>query len=156
MAIDNDDGSSYYKIRSNVEVYGGHKSNFGGHNKLRYNALNLYSKVYQEGLCCRVNAQNVGNFTDAYYNNTCVQSKDGLAMYTFRYCDPSNPDNITNLGVLHSNTIYNPSGVGKVQCGGKSMTEAEFQSSGADKGSMVKKTPPLTEIVGLIKNLLDF
>ena len=25
MAIDNDDGSSYYKITSNFEVYGGHK-----------------------------------------------------------------------------------------------------------------------------------
>ena len=39
MAIDNDDGSSYYKITENFEVYGGHKSNFGGHNKLRSGAV---------------------------------------------------------------------------------------------------------------------
>ena len=32
-------GSSYYKITENFEVYGGHKSNFGGHNKLRSGAV---------------------------------------------------------------------------------------------------------------------
>ena len=51
MSIDNDDGSSYYYITDNFEVYGGHKSNFGGHNKLRSGAVIPFSKVYQEGLC---------------------------------------------------------------------------------------------------------
>lgn len=177
-------------------MYGGHKSNFGGHNKIRYNAINAYSKVYQEGLCCRVNAQNVGNFTDAYYNNTCVQSADNLPAYTFRYCDPSNPDNITNLGVLHDNTIYNPSGKMTLLCGGKTLTEEEFQQvradcvfiqvaacwrsaacvhaespviaapgsqpglvplqSGADRGTVVAKSPASSVIIGWAKTLLGF
>ena len=45
------------------------ESNFGGHNKLRSGAVIPFSKVYQEGLCCRVNAQNLGKYTDGYFNN---------------------------------------------------------------------------------------
>ena len=32
--LDNDDGSSYYRIHHNVCFYGGHKSDFDGHDKL--------------------------------------------------------------------------------------------------------------------------
>ena len=75
------DGSSYYKIQDNFEVYGGHKSNFGGHNKLRSGALIPFSKVYQEGLCCRVNSQSHdAQHTDGYFNNTCIQSAVNLTV----------------------------------------------------------------------------
>ena len=73
QAIDNDDGSSYYRIHKNFEVYGGHKSNFGGHNKVRSGAINAFSRVYQNGICVRVNAENLPGYTDDYYNNTCIQ-----------------------------------------------------------------------------------
>jgi len=155
MAIDNDDGSSYYKIHHNFEVYGGHKSNFGGHNKIRYGAINAFSKVYQDGLCCRVNAANIGNYTDGYYNNTCIQDRDGLPAYTFRYCDPKNPANVSNLGILHDNKIYNPSGSMKIECGKTSMTEAQFQAKGADKGTTVHKTPKYDVIIDWARKLLE-
>jgi len=166
MAIDNDDGSSYYYITENFEVYGGHKSNFGGHNKLRSGAVIPYSKVYQEGLCCRVNAQNEGDFTDAYFNNTCIQSAANLTAYGFAFCDPANPNNVTNLGVLHDNKVYNPDGKMTVVCGkpptekspnsvGKLLTEQEFQKSGADPGTIVGVTPEDDVIIGWAKAILE-
>ena len=62
-----------------------------------------YSKVYQEGICCRVNAQNEGDFTDGYTHNKCVQSASGLPAYSFGFCDPKKPNNVTNIGTLHDN-----------------------------------------------------
>lgn len=153
-----DDGSSYYHITHNFEVYGGHKSNFGGHNKIRSGAVIPYSRVYQEGLCCRVNAQNLGHFTDAYFNNTCVQSTAGLNAYSFAFCDPEKPNNITNLGVLHNNKVYNPDGKMTVMCGksgGKVLTEAEFQASGADPGTIVGVTPANDVIIQWAKDILE-
>ena len=55
------------------------ESNFGGHNKLRSGAVIPFSKVYQEGLCCRVNAQNLGKYTDGYFNNVCEHFRCLLA-----------------------------------------------------------------------------
>ena len=159
MAIDNDDGSSYYKILSNFEVYGGHKSNFGGHNKIRSGAINAYARVYQEGLCCSVNAANQPGFTDQYYNNTCIQSADGLPAYKFKECSLKNPDNVTALGVLHDNRIYNPSGAARLICGGNAndtLSEQQFQASGADKGTKVFKTPSVATIIGWAKEMLEF
>ena len=86
----NDDGSSWYKHHDNFLAYGGHKSNFGGHNKFSYNNINVHAKVYQDGACLRVNAQNLGNYTDGYWNCTCTQDKDDLVAYTFKYCDAKN------------------------------------------------------------------
>ena len=91
----------------------------------------------------------------SYYNNTCIQDKDGLVAYVFRFCDPNNPDNVTNLGLLHDNKIYNPSGKVTVECGRKVMTEAEFQASGADPGTTTHKTPDYSEIIGWAKKLLQ-
>ena len=45
MCLDNDDGSSYYHHSNNYLIYGGHKSNFGGHNKLSTNNYNIYPVV---------------------------------------------------------------------------------------------------------------
>ena len=194
MSIDNDDGSSYYYITDNFEVYGGHKSNFGGHNKLRSGAVIPFSKVYQEGLCCRVNAQNLGKYTDGYFNNvranicaacllavrglaansksarccqTCIQSAKNLTAYSFAYCDNANVNNITNLGILHDNKVYNPDGKMMVLCGNgkgigshgpitaKLLTEAEFQATGADPGTTVHVTPEYDEIIGWARGILE-
>ena len=68
-------------------------------------------QVYQEGLCCRVNSDcQDGSHIDAYFKNTCIQSAANLTAYGFKYCDPANPNNVTNLGLLHDNKVYNPDG----------------------------------------------
>ena len=49
-AIDNDDGSAYYKTHDNVFVYGsvGLKSDFGGHDNWHYRNLYAFtSKCFQ-------------------------------------------------------------------------------------------------------------
>jgi len=43
-------------------------------------------------------------------NNTCIQSAPNLTAYSFAFCDPAKPNNITNLGILHDNRVYNPDG----------------------------------------------
>ena len=45
MCFDNDDGSAYYHHHDNYLVYGGHKSNFYGHDKISNNNFNLYPRV---------------------------------------------------------------------------------------------------------------
>lgn len=37
------DGSSWYLNHHNLEVYGGHKSDFGGHSKFTYNSIHAYA-----------------------------------------------------------------------------------------------------------------
>ena len=44
--IDNDDGSSWYNLTDNFFIYGGHKSDFQGHNKRSYGNVNAYPGVY--------------------------------------------------------------------------------------------------------------
>jgi len=104
--------------------------------------------------------------TDGYVNNTCIQSASNLTAYAFRYCDPKNVNNITNIGTIHGNKIYNPDGKATVQCGtspsekdpkatGKLLTLAEFEASGADPGEMVAVTPADDVIIGWAKKLLQ-
>ena len=80
---------------------------------------------------------------------TCIQSAKNLTAYSFAYCDNANVNNITNLGILHDNKVYNPDGKMMVLCGNgkgigshgpitaKLLTEAEFQATGADPGTTV-------------------
>jgi len=147
--IDNDDGSSWYRHHDNYLVYGGHKSNFGGHNKFSYNNINVNAKVYQDGACLRVNAENIGNYTDGYYNCTCVQDKDGLAAYSLRYCNASDIGG-SALPIIHDNRIFNPSGKMTVTCGnghGTLITEEQLQAAGKDPGTTVGKTPSVDTII---------
>ena len=45
LCIDNDDGSAFYHLHDNYLVYGGHKSDFGGHDKVSMANFNLYPLV---------------------------------------------------------------------------------------------------------------
>ena len=44
--LDNDDGTSYYRIHANVCFYGGHKSDFDGHSKISSANLHIHPSVY--------------------------------------------------------------------------------------------------------------
>jgi hypothetical protein len=144
--IDNDDGSSWYRHHDNFLVYGGHKSNYGGHNKFSYNNINVNAKVYQDGSCLRVNAQNLGNYTDGYYNCTCTQDKDGLVAYSLRYCDAKNLSG-SALPIIHDNKIYNPSGKMTIACNKDKITEDQLQAAGRDIGTTVHKSPANEQII---------
>jgi hypothetical protein len=156
MCIDNDDGSSYYLNHDNFEVYGGHKSNWGGHNKFTYNSINAYSQVYADGPCCDIESQPplfVPGFVDGYYNNTCIQNP-GTPYLLNSGCNPSKPDERT-LAITYSNRIYNPTGKATVQCGNQVLTEAQWQALGFDSGTEAFPMPPDAQILSWARDLLS-
>lgn len=63
--IDTDDGSSYYKMHEQLSVFGGHKTDFGGHDKQSYNSIFVYAQVYAT-VCW------MGGIGEGFYNNTCI------------------------------------------------------------------------------------
>ena len=138
-AIDNDDGSNYYKTSGNFFAYSGNgmKNDFGGHDNWHFN--NIYAYV---GQGFRINTQFPGH-EDYFFNNTVVMTKDG---------DYGNP-NCKDPGktVVHGNHIYTPSG--KVtECG---MSLADWQAQGNDPGTMASTWPDDGVLVEMIQQLLN-
>jgi len=94
MCVDNDDGSAYYKIYNNFEIYGGHKSDFGGHNKFTFDSVVAFAQDYQSGLCGDF-GNAIPGFVDGYYNNTCVQAAV-VPYITVEACNLSDPTSKVN------------------------------------------------------------
>jgi len=144
MCIDNDDGSSFYLNHHNFEIYGGHKCDFGGHNKFTYSAVIPYAQMYTEGLCGYF-TNTVPGYNDGFYDNICIQgvSVSYLQMDS-QTCNATkiNPKELPWIG---NNTIYNPYGNLSIQCGNKLFTDEEFQTLGYDMGTSVVKGIPSTE-----------
>jgi len=153
MCIDNDDGSSYYLNHHNFEVYGGHKSDFGGHNKFTYNSVVAYSQDYQQGLCGDFNDVAPG-FTDGYYNNICVQG-EMVPYISIDTCNAANP-NPAVIPVLRNNSVYNAKASITVNCGGTVLQEQEFQKMGFDLGTKAYPLPSDDQIIAWGKALLGF
>eukprot|EP01118_Nematostelium_gracile_P006845 TRINITY_DN2209_c0_g1_i1.p1 TRINITY_DN2209_c0_g1~~TRINITY_DN2209_c0_g1_i1.p1 ORF type:complete len:341 (+),score=99.83 TRINITY_DN2209_c0_g1_i1:420-1442(+) len=153
MCIDNDDGSAYYNNHHNFEVYGGHKSDFGGHNKFTYSSLVAFAQDYTQGLCGDFWAA-IPGYVDGYYNNTCVQgSYKGVPYITMSNCDPFNVDPNT-LPVLFNNRIYNEDANVTVLCGNVTLTEKEFQKLGFDMGTKGFPMPTDDQIISWAADLL--
>lgn len=151
MCIDNDDGSCYYKLYENFEVYGGHKSDFGGHNKFTYDSVVPYAQDYSGSLCGNFNDA-IPGFTDGYWNNTCIQEKTGYYA-SLDSCDPNNP-NPTVLPVMHDNIIFNPAGKVTIKCGNSEIALDQWQAKGFDKGTTAHVLPSDAEIISMGKALL--
>ncbi|XP_019849680.1 PREDICTED: uncharacterized protein LOC109580680 [Amphimedon queenslandica] len=139
LAIDNDDGSNYYKTHDNFFAYSsrGMKNDFGGHDNRHYN--NIYAYV---GTGFIINGQLKGH-EDYFYNNTVVQTSDG------NYGTPTcSGDGKT---VVHDNKIYTPNG--KVtEC---KMSLAEWQAKGNDPGTIAGKWPEDDVLIKMIADLLS-
>jgi len=152
MCIDNDDGSSYYLNHHNFEVYGGHKSDFGGHNKFTYNTIMAFDQDYETGLCGDFNTV-VPNYVDGYYNNICIQGQ----VVPYISIDPCNWTSIdpTVLPVLGNNTVYNDQQTLSITCGQTNVPESAFQNLGFDKGTTVQPLPTNEQIIAWGKQLLD-
>ena len=138
-AIDNDDGSNYYKTSGNFFAYSGNgmKNDFGGHDNWHFN--NIYAYV---GRGFGINGQYPGH-EDYFYNNSVVMTRDG---------DYGNPQ-CTDPGktIVHDNRIYTPNG--KVtEC---KMTLEEWQAKGNDQGTTAAKWPDDDALVKMIQQLLD-
>ena len=74
-----------------------------------------------------------------------------------RGCAPpqAHINNLTNLGILHDNKVFNPDGKMRVACGETMLTEQQFQAAGADPRTTVGVTPADEVIIGWAKALLE-
>ena len=138
LAIDNDDGSNYYKTHDNFFAYAqrGMKNDFGGHDNHHYN--NIYSYV---GIGFEISTQLDGH-EDYFYSNTVVQTSDG---------DYGNPA-CTPLGktVLHDNRIYTPTG-NVTEC---HMSLKDWQAKGNDPGTTASAWPKDDDLAAEARKLL--
>lgn len=150
--IDNDDGSSWYNISYNFFVYGGHKSDFGGHSKLSYNNINAYSYVY--GPRCMVLQQlpYVGQ-EEGYWNNTCI-----LRDSTDAYIDIGGDCDVHNATafavIMGGNKVYTPGAAPQVTCGKTTLSMTDWLALGYDKGSTVHEQISGEQICALAADLL--
>lgn len=153
--FDHDDGSSFYSIHHNFEVYGGHKSDFDGHAKRSYNNLHAYANVYGSrcvGIMNLPHAATSDFFAEAYVNNTCVLAAAGDA-----YLDlgsPCSPDStFPSRMILGNNSLYVPNSTAVVNCG-KSYKFQDWMGLGFDNGSTIAELPSSATIVAWARALL--
>ena len=137
-AIDNDDGSNYYKTSGNFFAYSGNgmKNDFGGHDNWHFN--NVYAYV---GRGFGIVSQLQGH-EDYFFNNTVVMTRDG---------DYGNPK-CTDPGktIVHDNRIYTPSG--KVtEC---DMSLTDWQAKGNDPGTVAGTWPDDDSLLQLARQVL--
>jgi len=151
MCIDNDDGSSYYKNHHNFEVYGGHKSDFGGHNKYTYNSVIAFSQDYEEGLCGEF-PDFVPGYVDGFFDNKCIQT----APVPYLIMDQCNPSNIdpTVMPIVNDNMVYNSQGNISIQCGGTVFSEEKWQALGYDLGTKGYPLPTDDQIIAWGKEIM--
>ncbi len=137
MAIDNDDGSAYYKTHDNFFTFaGGMKNDFGGHDNHHYN--NVYAFVSKGfGIVGQLKGHE-----DYFFNNSLIMTQDG------NYGNPTcSGDGKT---IVYNNSIYTPNG--KVtECG---MSLSDWQAKGNDPGSRAYKWPSDDQLEALVKNVL--
>ena len=104
-AVDNDDGSCYYKTHDNFVSYSGNgmKNDFGGHDNHHYN--NIYAYLTSTS-CYSVQASTgqLAGHNDYFYNNTCVldSTVSKLTDYGSFDCDSSQDA----WPVTYNNSIY--------------------------------------------------
>ena len=158
-ALDHDDGSSYYYNHHNVHVYGGHKSNFDGHNKRSVSNLMLFPIVYAPQ-CMRIFpslpvATADAHWAEQFVSNTCI-----LASAADWYLDLG-PDGcapgaaVASQIVLENNSVLVPPGSNaSVRCGGTILTFAEWMATGSERGTTLGMVPPTAKIVARARAVL--
>jgi hypothetical protein len=149
-----DDGSSRYNITGNFQVYGGHKSDFNGHQKVSTNNVMAFAYVYGYR-CAGIFGNPTPGFNEGYANNTCLLSVGAGTPYLDlgSNCDVSDPSTITVT--THNNAVYAPDDTITVSACGKSLSFAQWMQLGIDAGSTLTPTiPPTTQIIAWARNLL--
>ena len=145
QGVDNDAGSSFYHIASNVFYSAdGFKMDYGGHDSAFSSNLVL-TLPYDSQNCV-----NVGSFRDGhgdtFANNSCVilgcakpQCEDQLGHVA--QCDPSKVH-------LAANRYYTAHGNASLDCGAAGMLSlAQAQARGLEHGSTAAKLPDEDELL---------
>jgi hypothetical protein len=144
-AIDNDDGSSFYRTHSNVFAFsiGGMKNDFSGHDNMHYE--NLYA--YIRGPAVDITTAMTPGHEDHFYNNSVVQTGNSSGLIARCEASPraqcaASPSE--GCPVVHDNQLYTPDGNGS-ECGGH---------GGMANGDSVAVWPTDEELIALAKQKL--
>jgi hypothetical protein len=126
-AVDNDDGSGFYRTTSNVLVYGnyGQKADMAGHDN--HHVENLYAYVFPVCYVDLGGGEASGAHINSHHNNTCIQRQDSSS-YVGINCKLN-----SSWPSFSGNKVYNPSGRTSV-CGAPL---AQWQAEGHDPGTKV-------------------
>lgn len=149
------DGSSRYYEHDNFWVYGGHKSDFDGHQKISYNNVMAFANVYGPR-CMGIGMPVKGNDTfgvpydEGYYNNTCILADAGDEYLGIGGCST---DPAAYAVITHDNRVYAPNASVTVNCG-KTMTFEQWTATGLDPGTTVADLPTSATIIGWAAALL--
>ena len=156
-AVDNDDGSCYYWIASNVAIYGGFK-NFLGNDKVWRGNLALYPDGRTPGSGNGPCVMAWGGANEHFENNTCVTrgaGGPGVDPYPWSSegggCDYANATEAPILLGLAANTYLSPKAAYAHTCG---LGLAGLQKLGVEVGSRTGGVPPDADIVALARALL--
>lgn len=171
--LDNDDGSSYYRIHHNFCVFGGHKSDFDGNRKISDHNLHIYPSVYGV-TCLNIGAQDLPpkGFAEGYTNNKCVLQDAGAPYLNIG--GGLSPDTLASQDdvpgcldggraielfkdglELGGNTVYVPGGTPTVKCGGKSLSAQAFRDKGYDPTLTVSADmPSVATMIGWAQELI--
>ena len=150
--LDNDDGSSYYRIHGNVCVYGGHKSDFDGHSKLSFGNLHIFPSVYGVKCVGELQAMPKKGYAEGYYNNTCILGGDKPVYLRLADCPGELRNDSAAVAALEegmtlgNNTLY-AADAPLVSCGRQSIEAADFLRRGYDRGTRIRSAIPSDETI---------
>jgi len=155
--IDTDDGSSWYNVHHNFFVYGGHKSDFGGHGKLHFANLNAYSGVYGP-TCCQIyeglpHPTVDHHWDEGYFNNTCVLPA-GADYFGIDGCESRIVKNATAFTMkMGFNKVYIQDRKTQIRCGDLTDVSA-FLALGRDVGTEIYGATTSAQIIEWAKEIL--
>ena len=150
--MDNDDGSTFYEVHHNFEVYGwGPKPGGGG--------LKYYSNIHaymEQGMKAAPRFYADPSYTNAWYNITAI-FRNGSALYLAEPVGCNDSKHSFTPPIVHDNTVYHsPSQSIQISCRGQSYTIEEAQKElHLDLGSKdIPHLPSDEEIVAWGHSLL--
>jgi hypothetical protein len=134
--------------KSESAAYGGNslKSDFGGHDNLHHDNLDLF---YSQGYGI---VQQLPGHADSYVNNILYldPGKTGALSYGGGQVCTATPT-AAQSPVVGNNTLWVPAGVTINECG---MPLAQYQAAGGDVGTTVAAWPADAEVLAVAKTVL--
>lgn len=162
QGVDNDDGSTRYFIHSNFMYGEGLKQDYGGHDSVYINNVNVVHQY--DGQNCFNTWPFHPMHQHNYSNNTCVMLYDkhygsagdchaaNISSGICRNVDPTSGDQC--MLDLSNNRYYTPYGNASVSCNGAEVPLADLQAGGVELGSTVDVLPSNEQIIAWGKAIL--
>ena len=140
--VDNDDGSSWYRVRKNVLYHSdGFKMDYGGHDSIFEKNLVMAYPDHGDQRCVLF-----GRFLPEHghvvRDNICAVPSDKDVVLEFASCEDSNAN-------LYNNTYFTPSGNGSARCydSGTIISFDKLQADGLETNSTLQAGPDSATIL---------